>query len=168
MNRTLVIAAMVIPILGLLAMIGRAQFAVSSGLSWQIPINGFDPRDPLHGRYLRYTYDFNFSQPKTCGSNNFDPSCCLCLTKQPTSNDPSVQTTTCEQARRCDGWLKPSTVQGPQRYFVPENRALELERLIRAQNTSIELTSTSQGTPAVTGLLINGQLWRDQVREAGD
>ncbi|MGB1015610.1 MAG: hypothetical protein ACPG4T_15850, partial [Nannocystaceae bacterium] len=86
-------------------------------------------------------------------------------TQQPNSLEPSVQTTTCEQARSCDGWLKYSTVKGRQRYFVPENRALELEHLLRKEDASIELTSTNQGTPAVTGLRINGQPWRDQVRE---
>ena len=52
MKPRLTVIAVIIPLLGLIALIARSEFAVRSGPTWLIPITGYDPRDLLHGRYL--------------------------------------------------------------------------------------------------------------------
>lgn len=163
--------AVIIPLLGLLALIGRAEVAVRSGPTWQIAIEGYDPRDLLHGRYLRYRYRFNWQGPDTCGepageeaSRKPDRQCCLCLSRDNREGiDPPVSQVWCDDVDQCDGWLRAESVAGGQRYFVPEDRARELEDALRERDAALELTCGPNGEPAIRDLLLDGRPWRDVV-----
>ena len=67
MKDRLLVVAVVVPLLGLLALIGRAEFNLQDGRPWLLPIRGYDPRDLISGHYLRFTYDLH-PQPSTCGA----------------------------------------------------------------------------------------------------
>ncbi len=160
--------AVLIPLLGLLALIGRAEYAVRHGPTWVIAIEGYDPRDLLHGHYLRYRYAFSFQGEDTCGTpSSLDPACCLCLTR--TSADgrnPAVRQVWCSEADDvCDGVLRVEDVQPQQRYYVPEDRALELEEALRTRGAALELTIGPDGRPAVRDLLLEGRPWREVLGE---
>ncbi|MBK8259727.1 MAG: hypothetical protein IPK80_00030 [Nannocystis sp.] len=43
MNNRLLLVAVVTPILGLLALIGRAELNLQNGRKWHLPITGYDP-----------------------------------------------------------------------------------------------------------------------------
>ena len=51
--------AVVLPMIGLLVLVARAEVLLRSGESFRIAIKGYDPRDLLHGHYLQYSFDFD-------------------------------------------------------------------------------------------------------------
>lgn len=162
--------AVLIPVVGLLFLVGRAEFAARSGPTWHIPIEGYDPRDLLHGRYLRYQFRFNWQGQNDCGDRvtdsrpDLDADCCLCLTRtNELGIDPAVRQTSCYAVESCDGWLRAEAVEPPLRYFVPEDRARELEKALGEREASLELTSGSSGTPAIIELYLDGAPWRQQL-----
>ncbi len=164
--------AVLIPIVGLLFLVGRAEFAARSGPTWHIPIEGYDPRDLLHGRYLRYQFRFNWQGQSDCGDRvtesrpDLDADCCLCLTRtNELGIDPAVRQTSCYAVESCDSWLRAEAVEPPLRYFVPEDRARELEEALRKREASIELTCGPSGTPAIIELYLDGAPWRQQLGE---
>jgi uncharacterized membrane-anchored protein len=166
----LTILAAVIPVLGLLALVGRAEYATRHGLTWTIPIQGYDPRDLLHGQYLQYRYRFQWYDVDTCGDPAaFDreptQGCCLCLTPGHAGRyDPRVRQMHCDEAENvCGGTLRAESVMGPQRYFVPEDRALDLENALREREAAIELAIDPQGNAAVRELMLDRRPWRDAL-----
>lgn len=170
MSRRLTLVAVAIPVLGMLAVVGRAELASRSGDMWTIPIQGFDPRDPLHGQYLEYRYRFRFTGENTCGpelpGEDLGPAvvsgCCLCLGNEGGRIDPPVRQVHCDGDRSsCGAMLQADAVRGVQRFFIPEERASELEQALRERPAALELRVADDGTPVVGELLLDGRPWRD-------
>lgn len=162
--------AVIVPLAGLLVLVGRAELAVRSGPSWQVAIEGYDPRDLLHGRYLQYQFDFNWQGQDTCGfsGSTRSPSagCCLCLTRtQPTGIGPAARQVDCASVEGCDGWLQSDDVLPPLRFFVPEARATELERALAERAASMEFACTRAGKVAIRDLYLDGRPWRDALSD---
>lgn len=162
MKRLVVIAA-VVPVLGLGGLVLKAELAVRSGPTWTLPISGYDPRDLLHGHYLRYRFDLDLTQPApSCGGDQQpEPGCCLCLTGP--KDDPIVQQIDCDDREVCDGWLHSAELAPPLRYFVPEDAALDLEQALRVHATALQVTTTPAGTAAIGELTLEGRPWREIV-----
>ena len=162
--------AVIVPLAGLLVLVGRAELAVRSGPSWQVAIEGYDPRDLLHGRYLQYQFDFNWQGQDTCGSGGGTRSpsagCCLCLSRtHPSGIGPAVHQVDCASVEGCDGWLRSDGVLPPLRFFVPEERAKELERALREREASMEFACTGAGRAAIRDLYLDGRPWRDALSD---
>jgi uncharacterized membrane-anchored protein len=160
--------AVLVPVLGLIALIGRSEYAVRHGPTWAIPIEGYDPRDLLHGHYLQYRYQFKWQGEDTCGvrsttERDLEPVCCLCLTRdRPDGFDPAVRQIWCEDAEAtCDGVLRVESVIPPLRYYVPEDRAFALEEALRTRGAALELRISPEAQPAIRGLLLDGRPWDD-------
>jgi hypothetical protein len=162
-----VVIAVVIPVIGLMGMVARAELATHAGPAWTIPIRGYDPRDLLRGRYLRYRFDFDWEEgASTCGEGDQpELGCCLCLTG--IGGDPSVRQMTCDEASDCDGWLRADQVAPPLRYFVPETSALDLEKALRIHQAAVSVTSSSSGGAAIGELTLDGRPWREVVQTTG-
>lgn len=170
MGGRLTLIAVLIPVLGLVALVGRAEYAARHGPTWTIPIEGYDPRDLLRGRYLQYRFAFDWQGENTCGPDSEsglgrdpEPGCCLCLTRSTADGvDPPVRQTWCGEAEDlCDGALRAEDVVPPLRYYVPEERALELERALRDRDAALELRIDPEGRPAIRELLLDGRPWRE-------
>jgi GDYXXLXY protein len=58
MSRLVRLAAVVAPVLGLAALWGMSQRTYYQGTDWEVPIQGYDPRDYLRGHYVEYSYDW--------------------------------------------------------------------------------------------------------------
>jgi hypothetical protein len=169
MNQRLLLVAVVFPILGLLALIGRAELNLRNGRGWDLPISGYDPRDLLSGHYLRYQYRLEW-QPdaSTCGDGeSIDRSCCLCLQPRQGSREPLVSSVRCDAVAGCLSWLRGSDVAGEQRYFIPAERAAELEQALRTRPAALRVSITADATLAVDTLLLDGVPWqRERVGSA--
>jgi uncharacterized membrane-anchored protein len=160
-------------VLGLVALIGRAEFVHRTRPHWEFRVTGYDPRDILRGHFLNLRYDLDRSGTDTCGSGEatwplderLDWGCCLCLTQ--TDGDrrnPEVRQMDCDQAEAtCDGWIRSGDMQPPIEYFIPEDRALELEAALRDREASIELVVDPEGHPALVELYLDGVPWRDAL-----
>ena len=46
------------PLVGLAAIWGWSDYSSRQGTDWEIPIEGYDPRDLLRGHYVEFTYDW--------------------------------------------------------------------------------------------------------------
>lgn len=173
MSSRLTLVAVAIPVLGMLAVIGRAELASRNGVEWTIPIEGFDPRDPLHGQYLEYRYRFRWTEPHTCGpqlpGEDLGPAmvsgCCVCLSARSGRVDPEVRQVQCDSAPSCDALLNADAVRGRQRFFIPEDRAAELETALRERPAALRLRVGEDATPVVGELLLDDRPWREVLGE---
>jgi hypothetical protein len=170
--------AALLPLFGLSAMVLRAELAVRRGSTIRVAIRGYDPRDLLHGQYLRYQFDFDWASGDTCDETTIGdaspsdrsavladtrlvPGCCLCLMQHPGSTYPKVRQVPCADPRKhCTGWLRSADVQPPLRYFIPEASAAHLENALAKHQASVEIVTSRAGDLVVGSLLLDGRPWR--------
>jgi uncharacterized membrane-anchored protein len=147
--------------LGLAGLVGRAELVHQTRPRWRFRVQGYDPRDILRGHYLDLRYDFNRAGRDTCSD---EPDCCLCLTQiHPEGIDPEVRAVACDEAKLCDGWVLAGDMQPPIRYFIPEQRATELEQALRDSDAALEVVVDSAGHPSLTELYLDGLPWRERL-----
>lgn len=163
------IIAVLVPLLGLAVLVGRAEVATRSAPTWTIPIAAFDPRDLLHGQYLEYQYRLRWTAADTCGAPDEPrptPGCCVCLTRSGADGvDPFAQQVACDgPPPRCDAIVRADAMLPPQRYFVPESSARALELELRRRDAALRVTVTPQRELAVGELLLDGRPWREIVQ----
>jgi hypothetical protein len=51
-------AALILPLLGIGAVWARTHLFAQTGTDWEVPVQGYDPRDLLRGHYIQYRYDW--------------------------------------------------------------------------------------------------------------
>jgi uncharacterized membrane-anchored protein len=160
--------AVLVPLLGLGVLVGRAEVATRNAPVWTIPITGVDPRDLLHGQYLEYQYRLRWVATDTCGAPDGPrptPGCCVCLTRSGADGvDPFAQQIDCDTPEpRCESIVRADGMLPPQRYFVPEASARALEQELRTRDAALRVTATPQRELAVGELLLDGRPWRELV-----
>jgi len=52
------LAAVIAPVLGLAALWLQSDRTYHTGTDWEVPIQGYDPRDYLRGHYVEFQYDW--------------------------------------------------------------------------------------------------------------
>lgn len=154
------LAALALPALWLAAGIFTNERALSAAPEWRIPISGYDPRDPLRGQYVRFTYDWTLQgDPALCT----DPAQCrLCLSQTGDTVTATVSPVPASCPHPVD--LKASGIEmrtafGPtlearftSRIFVSETSAPALEAQLR------EGPMTVVAALATDGRLVNRRL----------
>lgn len=58
MNRAARLAVTALPLLGLGALWAQSDRTYHTGTEWEVPIEGYDPRDYLRGHYVEFAYDW--------------------------------------------------------------------------------------------------------------
>lgn len=58
MIRSARLLAAILPLVGLAALWGMSAKTYSEGTDWEVPIQGYDPRDLLRGHYVEFSYDW--------------------------------------------------------------------------------------------------------------
>ena len=162
--------AVVVPLLGLLVLVARAELMLRAGNSFRVAIEGYDPRDLLHGHYLEYRFRFDWEGESTCGRlagafpDGVDASCCVCLSSEVDSNTlAQARQVACDRVRGCEGWLAGASLVPPLRYFVPERQASDLEDALRGREASLALTCGPDGQPVIGDLYLDGKPWREII-----
>ncbi len=130
MIRAARLAAVVLPAIGLAALWLQSDRTYNSGTEWEVPIQGYDPRDILRGHYVEFSYDWP-------GIDEFRdvPPAALCLEgKAPVVERARVlpDGEACAHPVRADttgvyGW--DALTRG--RLYVDQNRAAKLEQELR-------------------------------------
>jgi hypothetical protein len=165
-HRTRLIAALVIPLLGIAALMVRGEVRTSGDRVWRVPVEGYDPRDLLSGRYLNYRYLW---APQTPQCPEPAAACCLCLSGAApgVASLPEVHAVDCAQpglAEVCQDLVQHAEVSGPQRFYIDERYALAAESAMRTRAASVELVVTAEGSVAVRDLLFDGIPWQQTLK----
>jgi hypothetical protein len=141
--------------------IARSELLFARTSDFTFEITGFDPRDLLRGHYLQFRLQLEPREIREA----CDPTaqeCCLCVTATEPGQPASVADATCATARtHCAAWLDRSYLTQPLRYYVPEQRASELEqRLLQAigrRSAQAVMVLDAHGQAQVRELRIDGQ-----------
>lgn len=136
----------------------QAHWNFTQGETWNLPMRAYDPRDILRGKYLNVSFDYKVEQEK-CDSGD----CCVC--HQDVNFDqspPSFEAISCAQAAsRCRTWLSLRALSSNYRYFVPEEKSLELEErvieAVRDTRARVEFVLDQRRRPQITALLIDDE-----------
>lgn len=145
MNRTMVWAGtLALPVLALAAAWANTHFMAQQGTDWDVPVSGYDPRDPLRGHYIRYQYDWPL--PKTAAKADdedmgFQPflSGPVCIVgKSPAIASARLITggedeTGCTSIVRPNSWRESDGEDGAHtdRLYVPQAKAPTMEAKLR-------------------------------------
>jgi len=153
LNKKVIVIGLLFPILALMALAGYRQFLSVTGKEVILPISGYDPRDLLAGRYLRFT--INYDVPDVCPKKSYNKeNAFMCLDpKQFSYTEPEQCATLIKGICRYNQFTA-----GIERFYIPEKNARYFEDLLRSsQDASVVLSISSSGDAQVKDLLINGQ-----------
>lgn len=152
MKRFALLAALLLPFLVLGAGIVRNQSALSEAQQWRIPIAGYDPRDPLRGQYVAFTYGWQVSgDPALCDQPQ---GCDLCLDRDGERITAGIAPAGSQCPARVDPRLsridvRPSFREGnaqfASRLFVSETSAPALEDQLRTRPMVVVASLTPDG-----------------------
>jgi hypothetical protein len=125
-NRALLqIAALAIPLVGLGGMWLSADRLSRQGTEWDVPIQGYDPRDLLQGHYVQFQYDWpasDLSDPERAYGYN-----ALCLA----GTAPTVASVRIKRdAENCASFVREGDAMGG-RLYASQDEALRLEKALR-------------------------------------
>jgi hypothetical protein len=185
-----VIAALALPILALAVLIGQQERLLSRATVVNVPVSGVDPRDPLRGRYIVAQFDWDWSGEPVAPTRFAVVSGAVCVLADDQARDqgrnqdrPRVRFLAgwkagdgsgadCRSIIKGRGWPKETGL--PARFapesldaggglvhlFVSEERAPELERLLRARpgSLTVDLAVRPDGLAAIKALRVDGQL----------
>ncbi|WP_413560546.1 GDYXXLXY domain-containing protein [Bdellovibrio sp. HCB209] len=149
------IAAIAIPCLTLLAMALYHQSLLSTSPEYEFEITGYDPRDLLAGRYLRFTIKYDMDT--TCEQDKYiDVKMCV---------SPFKRMITDGNLDGCKQWINGTCYKSRvndqlNRFYVPEDKAPVLESAMVGKRATIKV-SVGQGNAVIKDLLIEGKSWKD-------
>lgn len=130
MIRLAKLAAVILPAAGLAALWATSDRTYHTGTEWEVPIQGYDPRDILRGHYVEFSYDW-----PGLGAFSGNGLETLCLEGEApliTRVDVHETDADCAHPVRADttgvyGW--DALTRG--RLYVDQNRAAKLEQELR-------------------------------------
>lgn len=154
------------PIVILLGVTLQKHSLRQTGVKMTFPISGYDPRDLLSGHYLIYTVDYGI--PEVCANPHALPTSpeavsYICFDTSSFQTGP--------KNHNCKVFIRGECkygrfVAGLERFYVPQEKALPLEKLIQSKKASIEVAIGSDGSAQVTDLLIEGVTWQEALTKA--
>ena len=148
----LLLAALLLPIAWLGASAALQERALGQSREWRIPIDGYDPRDPLRGQYVRFAYGWALDgEPALC----LREGCRLCLSDR----EGPVTATALPKAASCPfavdlaassiavrpGFRGEAQVQFTSRIFVSEASAPLIEAQLRDRPVVVIAALTPDG-----------------------
>ncbi|MFN3370870.1 MAG: GDYXXLXY domain-containing protein [Sphingomonadaceae bacterium] len=160
MSRWLTALALLLPLVGLGAGIARQEAALDGATRWVIPIEGYDPRDPLRGQYLQFGYAWQTQGD--AGRCATPAGCVLCLARR----DGEVVATVAGPETRCPDRVDPRLSRIEIRPgFAPDQRPAFTARLFvsEARAPGLEAKLAEGPMAVVARLASDGRLIPDRV-----
>lgn len=152
--------ALILPLLVLAGGIVRGERAIRSGETWRFEVGGYDPRDLLRGRYLRFRIVEQWGEPYDYGQSS-PAADCACLERTDDRSPPTLHAASCTFARaECDHFVVRADLQSIDRFYIPEDQARDLER--RLQEAAARdaaravIVINPNGTPILVDLEVDG------------
>ena len=150
--------ALALPLLVLVLGIVRGERAIRTGEIWRFDIGGYDPRDLLRGRYLRFRIEEQWGDPHDLSVEEAD---CACLERTSRDAAPNLHAASCSFARQsCDSFVVRAKLEKLDRFYIPEAKARELEERLQEATerdaAQILVRLDPHGTPVLIDLLLDG------------
>jgi hypothetical protein len=180
MNRILtlaVIAALALPVLALAALVGEQERLLTGARTLSVPLRGYDPRDLLQGHYIFAQFDWDWEREPVTPNvyQGLDGGACVVAEKPKPrlrfvpgwqAGDPLEPNCKLMIAGRAWSSTPPrftpaslETDRGGVRFYIPEERAGELEKLLseRPGAFTADLAVRPDGSAAVRALRVDGK-----------
>lgn len=147
-TKTLVIAALIVPILALLSLTLYKRHILKIGQEVILPISGYDPRDLLSGHYLTYNVDYGIQG--LCPGSFPNKEAFICLSNKYFSYS---------EPESCSLMIKGTCSYGRfnagiEKYYIPENQAKGLEEKVRNKKAKLVLSVTRTGLAQIKNMII--------------
>ena len=152
MKNKFLLFSILFPILILLILTFIKQNIYSNGKEFELNISGYDPIDLLSGHFVTYRIDYGFNPCDKIDS--IDTCICLTQTEYPASNLES-----CDFTKSCDAFLKGKCKNnffeaGIEKYFIPENKAEEIDKIVRSGKSKVKIAVDKYGNALVKDLIL--------------
>ena len=177
-----VVAALALPVLALAALVGEQERRLAGATILTVPIRGYDPRDLLAGHYLYAQFDWDWErQPEAQSANSSaEGGACVLSDKAkprlrflPGWKAGDRVDADCKLVIAGRGWpgtparFIPANLDvgsGGIRFYVPEERAYELERMPRERPGALtaDLAVRADGSAAIGALRIDGRAFGER------
>jgi len=153
-----------IPLLGIIFMLGNSHLKYVTGIKYRVKITGYDPRDLIYGHYLSYRFqlmrtihEHRHTKPEEMG---------YCLVKKTPDHEVSYTLSPDHKDSKatCTSWIPHHLIHKQQKYLIPEAEAPQLENALRKQDITVDLIVQSNGKFTVGELYIDGKPWRDVIK----
>ncbi len=144
MKRPLILAALLLPLVGLLLGMALNSLHRADATRWVIPVTGYDPRDPLRGHYIAFRYAWTVvGDAGQCRAGL----CLICLEQQ--GDTVVAQMVPRDSAVTCPARVDPLasniTSDFGSRIFVSEASAPELDAALRKGPMAVEALLARDG-----------------------
>ncbi len=162
-------ACLAFPVICLIGLTVYKSVKVAAGKEIIIPIAGYDPRDLISGHYLNFRLDLN--NDTICEDENYNqPRVYVCLRQTENNGISSNITGDASPEPGCDAVLKGGCEYGIfsagiERFYIPEEYAAELDRIIRKGSGKVVLSIDRKGKAVIKDLLIDGRPWQDYINK---
>ncbi|UYV16451.1 GDYXXLXY domain-containing protein [Porphyrobacter sp. ULC335] len=130
MIRAARLAAAVLPLVGLAALWAQSDRTYHTGTEWEVPIEGYDPRDYLRGHYVEFSYDWPGIDEQR--DNDFAALCLEGQAPRITRVADVEAGTVCANPLRAEGehvYRWDALTRG--RLYIGQDRAAKLEKELR-------------------------------------
>lgn len=167
-SKTWLIIGFMIPVVALMAMVAQNSLARKSGIEVVLPIEGYDPRNLLSGHYVTYRVLYSDDRTQCYGE---DRKAIMCLNQVAGRwqgsllNDSASATISRCHAHIVGRCQSGRFSAGIERFFIPEQFAMKLDKAVRAKQGELILSVSPQGKPIIKDLRLNGLPWRDYVAQ---
>lgn len=156
-----ILIILLIPFLAILLMAGVRMYRFNVGKEIIVSIEGRDPRDLFRGRYL--VYQVMYGVEKLCYDNTsrFKRQGFICL-------DEGQKSFSYTRISGCTNLIigacqRRRFIAGIEKYFVPEEKARDLEKYVLEKRGSLKLSLSADGKPQIKDLLIDGKPWKEVI-----
>lgn len=150
---------LLLPVIGLAGSIVHHGRALGGASVWRIPVTGIDPRDPLRGQYVDFTYGWRVTgDARACDGRD---ACALCLDREAGEVTARIVPAAAQCPRRVDLRasrirVRPAFADEPPaftaRLFVSEASAPAIEAQLRAGPMTLVAALTDEGRLVGRGL----------------
>lgn len=135
------LAVLALPLLGLAGLWLNTDHVSRQGADWDVPIQGYDPRDLLQGHYVQFRYDWpNFDPRPDQSGYGFDGLCLI-------GAAPRLERVIADR-QPCASFVRKPYQEGG-RLYASQAEAVRLQRLLwdQGQQASVRIRVRRDGRP---------------------
>ncbi len=152
-SKKLVLLLLFIPSLALMALTFYKWRLLNSGRVIELPISGYDPRDLLAGHYVVYQVNYGFEvrcDYEKLHMKKARKEAYVCLDSKQIIYDSPESSCQLFIKGECD---YSRFKAGIERFYIPQEKAAELDRIVRKNHSKIKLSVLSDGTAMVKDII---------------